>query len=1098
MNRLLMNTGASAPLSALVLGGMLTVAGCLDPGAGSADAGTVADDAGAEPGGDAGAGPGGDAGTEPGGDIETEPEEDDPVPDAPTTTRPPYPDLGDNGRFQQRDSAAFLTHYDEITSYAYAAVDDEAPSRVPAGLDACRAQGPQAQQGEVVIRSATPTVLGAADVAAQCGEATRCVIGENVTLVVDGPLRLYALAVNGGAVVWNDQTQADTESWLCAGYLVVESGFWEMSLQDRHKRAWIYLMNNGATHDELRTRAFGAVSGNSHLSVVGRELRRTWSLLAEPLEPGSWSIRLMHDPIEMGWQIGDRIAVAPTESGMDDNAQAFFITGRAHDGTLYLDALSSGTSTHIANRTFIGQKNASLRAAEVINLSRNIIITGDDFEEVPCSNDLENSVNGGISTQGCLCNGSRTSCTTGLHTASEHADFSEMANVRVEKCGQRGVEGKYCLHFHHMDDCSDGQGGSSCISRNNAVEFSMHRGQIIHSTHHALVESNVFYDVRGANLYVEDGNEMLNTIAYNVGICARANNGCTLPGTSNDQADTSLNQSGIYMESPNNLMVGNRMANHFNGMFNEAGDGQGPSRGAICGSNVPIGVWEGNTFHSNGRFGTYLLNSNFPRQTTNQSVEEMGFTNATWVGNRWSHDCPAYDGAGDDMGLTSVILNHFDYGNAFVGQYDAGDIQYKRHVNVDNLNSIYWKETKTAQDGCSAHISDSYYEDGSADLPDAMGAFIIENSTFVDYGFRANHHCDVGVTGYLCMPQYVLHDIKWLDPRNTWVDFDINNGETNDGGIFTLSPDNIAAKAQGATFDIFPPDYNSVVAGNFDYLLDLPGAGCDRATDVTYDGEDVGDRYSDGILCSAPLRALKIFTHDAFDLRAADPGSRLVVAVYERDDNGNRGQLLASQVVPPVRITDDRQGFSIPVVPVISSVPRQAGPYLYRNYLYDVSLDTTNDGVGDADLDPSWVIDYSDLAVSNRWGEEFLHLEVSGRDCNDEGPDTISSYHDRRFYAAGDFDENMWGRGACGPAANKHAKMPGLSCDTLPDLTATWEGDYPYASWEAEFDARCPDCGDNGACAGRYLGGGLPALETYQCVCRPGWEGTLCDAHVAD
>ena len=160
MNRLLMNTGASAPLSALVLGGMLTVGGCLDPGAGSADAGTVADDAGAEPGGVAGAEPGGDAGAEPGGDAGTEPEEDDPVPDAPTTTRPPYPDLGDNGKFQQRDSAAFLSHYDEITSYAYAAVDDEAPGRVPSGLEACRAQGPQAQQGEVVLRSATPTVLG--------------------------------------------------------------------------------------------------------------------------------------------------------------------------------------------------------------------------------------------------------------------------------------------------------------------------------------------------------------------------------------------------------------------------------------------------------------------------------------------------------------------------------------------------------------------------------------------------------------------------------------------------------------------------------------------------------------------------------------------------------------------------------------------------------------------------------------------------------------------------------------------------------------------------------------------------------------------------
>lgn len=1006
-------------------------------------------------------------------------EEDDPVPAPPTTTNAPYAELGDNGKFLQEDTARYVDNFEQITSDSYAWVDDEAPGRVPEGLDACRNQGSQTPDGEVTVTAPTPTVMNSAEVAAECGETNTCVIGENVTVEIDGPLEVYALSVNGGAVVWNDQTQQSADAWLCAGYAVVEDGSWDMNLQDRNKRAWIYIMNNGATHDGLRTRAFGAYgsSGENRLSVVGRELRRTWSLLAEPLEPGSWSIKLIHDPIQMGWKVGDRIAIAPTENGMDESAQAFFITGRAHDGTLYLDAFSHDMSTHRADRMWAGPDNASLWSAEVINLSRNIIITGDDFEEVPCSNDFNESYNHGTSEEGCRCDGARTSCTMGLHTAAAHSDFSEIANVRVEKCGQRGVEGKYCLHFHHMMDCSDGEGGSNCISRNNAVEFSQQRGQIIHGTHHSVVESNVFYDVRGANIYFEDGNEMLNTAAYNVGICPRADNGCTIPGTSNDQGDTSLNQSGIYMESPNNLMVGNRMANHFNGMFNEASGGRGPASGAVCGSNVPIGVWEGNTFHSSGRFGTYLLNSNFPRQSTGQSVANMGHTN----------ECPAYDGAGNDLGLSSVILNHYDYGNAFVGQYGGGDIQYRGHVNIDNLNSIYWKETKTFQDGCSAHITDSYYLDGSADMPDAMGAFIIENTTFENYGLRANHHCDVGVTGYLCMPQYILHDVTWLDPRGTWMDFDINNGNTNDGGIFTLSPDNIADKANGATFDVFPPEYNSVVAGNFDYLLDLPEAGCDRADDVMHNGENVGDRYSNGILCGAPLRALKVFTRNY-------GGGRLVVDVYERDAGGNKGAFLAKQVVPQVNITEDKQGFSVPVVPVVSSVPGQDGPFLYDNYLYEVSLDTNADGNGDADIDPTWVIDFGDLTVSNRWGEEFLYLDVQGRNCDDEGANTISSLHDRRFYAGGDFPNEMWGRGAC----TEHAEMPATTCDTTPDLTQTWSTYYDYASWEADFDARCPDCGENGACAGRYLGPGLPVLDEYQCVCKRGWGGARCDTQVSE
>ena len=84
---------------------------------------------------------------------------------------------------------------------------------------------------------------------------------------------------------------------------------------------------------------------------------------------------------------------------------------------------------------------------------------------------------------------------------------SRVENVRLEKCGQRGVEGKYCLHFHHLGSCKD------CLYRNNAVELSVQRGLIIHSTHHSTVEGNVFYDVRGGNIYIEDGNEMENTIS---------------------------------------------------------------------------------------------------------------------------------------------------------------------------------------------------------------------------------------------------------------------------------------------------------------------------------------------------------------------------------------------------------------------------------------------------------------------------------------------------------------------------------------------------------------------------------------------------------
>ncbi len=100
--------------------------------------------------------------------------------------------------------------------------------------------------------------------------------------------------------------------------------------------------------------------------------------------------------------------------------------------------------------------------------------------------------------------------------------------TRVEKCGQRGILAKYCIHVHLITKCPD------CKIIGNAVEFGMQRGTIIHRTHLSTVENNVYNDVRGGIIYVEDGNEMYNRIFHNVAICPWSfkgvKRGCTIPG----------------------------------------------------------------------------------------------------------------------------------------------------------------------------------------------------------------------------------------------------------------------------------------------------------------------------------------------------------------------------------------------------------------------------------------------------------------------------------------------------------------------------------------------------------------------------------------
>jgi hypothetical protein len=176
-------------------------------------------------------------------------------------------------------------------------------------------------------------------------------------------------------------------------------------------------------------------------------------------------------------------------------------------------------------------------------------------------------------------------------------------------------------------------------------------------------------------------------------------------------------------------------------LYQEQGfpNGRGHVDGLECPSLQQIGRLEGNTFHGSGRFGTYFLASTFPKRL-DRNLERNGLPD--------KNTCKEWTVTGEDTGLPISIINNVDYGNAFVGQYSSGDIQYRFHSSVDNLNLIYWKETKNFQDGCSSHLADSFYENGNLALPGGHGTFILENMTFSgQVHFESSHHCNIGVTG---------------------------------------------------------------------------------------------------------------------------------------------------------------------------------------------------------------------------------------------------------------------------------------------------------------------------------------------------------------
>jgi plastocyanin len=541
----------------------------------------------------------------------------------------------------------------------------------------------------------------------------------------------------------------------------------------------------------------------------------------------------------MGWRVGDRIQVAPTTGYSSGEANTFRIAAFGDHNLVRLAGSYPGRTEHgAATQGFAAQfehlnrnpkPSAFLRSAEVIHLSRTVVFTGDDFRHVPCDPALTADPHTRISSQGCHCqNNGRSVCTLGLHINHMFGGKSRMQHVRAEKCGQRGVLGKYCMHLHMMGDCP------SCLFEGNAVEYSHQRAYNVHGTHRSTWRFNVATDVRGANFYIEDGNELWTHLEYNVAVCPfRLNDpyksGCTIPGSPNGQADTSLNQAGIWLTGPQNHMIGNRMSNSFNGMLvdvNHHGRGGGGVWQKSCVYGQRVGRWEGNTFHSHGRFGTYGLGNFFPKRDVGmlQTLETNGeLPGGTAAG---SSVCgQGFNLDGTDSGWTHAIKDNFDYQNAFVGHYGAGDLQYLGHTAVDALNLIYWKTSKSPADGCSALLQDGYYRGGNLGLPD-QGAFLLEGLTIDGRTtLESNHHCDVGVTGVLCAPHYILHNTTRKDlvagSDSGWL-----SGFNGQATVFVAAPPDCAANV-GRTLEeayaagsFFPAGFCSLIHSRYSYLLD--------------------------------------------------------------------------------------------------------------------------------------------------------------------------------------------------------------------------------------------------------------------------------------
>ena len=121
---------------------------------------------------------------------------------------------------------------------------------------------------------------------------------------------------------------------------------------------------------------------------------------------------------------------------------------------------------------------------------------------------------------------------------------------------------------------------------------------------------------------------------------------------------------------------------------------------------------------------------------------------------------------------------------------------------------------------------------------------------------------------------------------------------------------------------------------------------------VTAASLGVAAMYDDGILCSRPLRSLKVYTRDLVGQPA------LTVSLYKD------GAWLSEQVLPhfvmgggvaPYEWFTRKQGYALPVLPSTTHELRLSLP-------------------GGAALDADSIVEFSDPVLGNRWGRDELWL----------------------------------------------------------------------------------------------------------------------------
>ena len=378
------------------------------------------------------------------------------------------------------------------------------------------------------------------------------VVPAGVELLLDvSPPPLRTLQVDGTLVFADRDLALAADAIRVAGTLRVGT-----AARPFTQRATITLTGTVADEEALgmASNAIAVASGGT-LELHGRP-RVAWTRLAATAAAGATELTLERDDVD--WTAGDRLVVAATDfdPAQYDEVTVAAVEGRRVRLTAPLRHRHWGELQTIAGRTLDER-------AEVGLLTRNVTVRGADA----CA-----------ATGYCA------------QVIAFHGGALRLAGVELTLVGQKGRVARYPVHWHLAREVA-GQ-----YVRETSIWRSFNRCVTVHGTHDATVAGNVCHDYLGHGFFLEDGIEVRNTLAGNLGVYGRTPPAGERVLPSDDRPAT------FWITNPDNVVRGNVAAGSTGWGFWYALPLNPTGASATAGvwpRTTPLGEFRANVAHSN-------------------------------------------------------------------------------------------------------------------------------------------------------------------------------------------------------------------------------------------------------------------------------------------------------------------------------------------------------------------------------------------------------------------------------------------------------------------------------------------------------------------